>query len=462
MSDSRAYQHIWPLWGGLLVGILVILWWQFPLVWRFSVKTIEDGVTQESVQLRFSRPVRQQTVESRWKVSPQISGTFQWKNQTLTFSPAEPLPRGEVITFTLESGVEDFSGKKITHPLIFHTSLPASQLLFLQSDGQLARATIAGESEALTDGKGIVKYHVARNRSRVAYLHQPSPQSPTELWSIHPQTKKNTQVRHALPLRLTELQLSADGNFAYVLGRPLSEAQSGTVLYRINLQDGVSELLSFGTVDGMIHQFQITHDGASLVLSDVAGEKYLWHIQTGKLASLGKLSTYRGSSFWGSTLVFENYLPEEASLSEIVLSESEGQRILPTPDGNASQPVISPGGTHVFYSFQSFSLTSFLQAQQGKYVLDYPLASLRKQGVHESTAQWEVSSPHLSFELSAPSPDARFVAVEVFTREQLSDLQHLRTTGEPNKPEIAAIQVLDAQTGQFLPVHFTGREIQWF
>jgi uncharacterized protein YfaS (alpha-2-macroglobulin family) len=64
----------------------------------------EELALNGTVRLDFDRPMDQSSVESAFKVSPAVAGTFTWQGeQSITFKPSEPLQRATEYTFTLEN-----------------------------------------------------------------------------------------------------------------------------------------------------------------------------------------------------------------------------------------------------------------------------------------------------------------------------------------------------------------------
>lgn len=57
------------------------------------------------IQLRFNQPVEEDEVESRFSISPRVSGAFSWQEDTMTFAPEEPLSYDTVYTVALERGI---------------------------------------------------------------------------------------------------------------------------------------------------------------------------------------------------------------------------------------------------------------------------------------------------------------------------------------------------------------------
>lgn len=86
-------------------------------------RTTETGLalTQNSVSVHFSEPVRQETVVSRFRIRPAIEGTLSWEgDRTLTFSPSRKLPVATDFTITVEPGFIDGSGNPSTAgPTVF-------------------------------------------------------------------------------------------------------------------------------------------------------------------------------------------------------------------------------------------------------------------------------------------------------------------------------------------------------
>ena len=68
---------------------------------------------QAPLTIRFDRPVNAAAVEDALRSIPQRPGTFSWEENTLTFKPLTPWPRGETITVTLTTDARTSAGLRL-------------------------------------------------------------------------------------------------------------------------------------------------------------------------------------------------------------------------------------------------------------------------------------------------------------------------------------------------------------
>lgn len=62
------------------------------------------------LRLTFDQPVDRQSVQNNFSVSPTVAGSFQWRDQTVTFRPNENLAYNTDYTLSLKAGVQSLYG----------------------------------------------------------------------------------------------------------------------------------------------------------------------------------------------------------------------------------------------------------------------------------------------------------------------------------------------------------------
>lgn len=457
-------KRVLPFLSLFIVTVIAMLFAHFsvPSVYQWELRTPHNGNWQDQVVVRFSRPMDRSSVEERWRVTPQIAGSLSWTEGTLFFTPEEPLPRGQDVTFTLEAGAKDVYGRALRAKQEHTVSFPPSSVVFISTDGQLTYGELYGNFTTLTERETITDVAVGNEPDVVWYLKQPSPEAATELWRVNVRTKLKTQRSLEVAAKLSNLSIGKD-NEAYVLGQPLEPTEGVATPYRIDLGTGTTQTLVFGGVEANMVSLSLADDLSTLVASDVDSVQHLRSTVEDKVVSLTKLSLYRGSDRAARTLVFEDIVPDKNYASEIVVYDG-AQKRLPLVDANGSMPDLSPGGSLVAYSFQGTSPLNQLEVLAGESLLaslTLPVYGLRVQALGSETPLWEKKEEGTSFELAKFSPDGRFIAVESFSAAQLRDLRSIREHGEPNKPIYGRIRFLNAKTGEFHATEFLGREVIW-
>jgi hypothetical protein len=66
--------------------------------------------TYAAIDIELSEPVRQSSVERRFRIDPPIPGTLSWNETTLIFTPSQGLPTKTRFTVTVDKGFEDLAG----------------------------------------------------------------------------------------------------------------------------------------------------------------------------------------------------------------------------------------------------------------------------------------------------------------------------------------------------------------
>jgi hypothetical protein len=66
--------------------------------------------TFAAIDIELSEPVRQSTVERRFRIDPPIPGTLSWSGTSLIFTPSQGLPTTTRFTVSIDKGFEDLAG----------------------------------------------------------------------------------------------------------------------------------------------------------------------------------------------------------------------------------------------------------------------------------------------------------------------------------------------------------------
>lgn len=89
-----------------VAGVMVLYSWTFrPQIIEILPAADTDNVSAtEPIQLKFSRGMDHDSINSRLVIEPVTQGAISWEGNTLVFIPSAPWPRGKVITVRLEAG----------------------------------------------------------------------------------------------------------------------------------------------------------------------------------------------------------------------------------------------------------------------------------------------------------------------------------------------------------------------
>src|SRR5690349_4292339 len=90
---------------GIVAGLALAIFFSLPRLSRFTPTAGAQNVSSHArLQLIFSRPMHQASVESALQMSPPLPGVFAWEGNSVTFTPTQAWPLNSTITITLASG----------------------------------------------------------------------------------------------------------------------------------------------------------------------------------------------------------------------------------------------------------------------------------------------------------------------------------------------------------------------
>jgi hypothetical protein len=68
------------------------------------------SITTKSISLTFNQPVNKESVQSKFSISPSVTGSFSWNGNTIYYTFSKNLSYGTKYTVTLKSGIESLYG----------------------------------------------------------------------------------------------------------------------------------------------------------------------------------------------------------------------------------------------------------------------------------------------------------------------------------------------------------------
>ncbi|CAG1001622.1 hypothetical protein METP3_03359 [Methanosarcinales archaeon] len=79
------------------------------------------------ISLNFSKPMNQASAQSAFSISPNVTGSFSWNGNNMTFIPDSSLSYGTIYKVTIGSGAMDLAGNKMpSYTWQFTTTLSTS------------------------------------------------------------------------------------------------------------------------------------------------------------------------------------------------------------------------------------------------------------------------------------------------------------------------------------------------
>jgi hypothetical protein len=181
----------------LIAFVLIVAGGMVFYAWNYRPRLIEiypqagdmNVSATSPIRLVFSRSMETETVTTRLKIEPAIEGTFSWDKNTLTFTPSQAWPGGQVINLSVEAGA------RVTSWMAF---------------------SMGSESWTFTTSEAIL-----------AYLW-PS-DGPADIYALDPVTGEIRQYTHGM--RVLDFSANSNGMMIYFSA---SNAQDGSDLYQID------------------------------------------------------------------------------------------------------------------------------------------------------------------------------------------------------------------------------------
>ncbi|MDT8307851.1 MAG: Ig-like domain-containing protein [Anaerolineae bacterium] len=154
--------------------LLAIAYWRTPRIVALTpAPSSRDASTAAELRLRFSSPLR--PPYPQLQLAPLVSGTQRFEDNTLVFSPAEPLAPATTYTVTLAGNAAGTAGPCLRCRLLrwsFQTASLAILYVAWDEDGnpQLWRTEDGSQAEMLTAaGDGIGDYAVSPHGDTIVY-----------------------------------------------------------------------------------------------------------------------------------------------------------------------------------------------------------------------------------------------------------------------------------------------------
>lgn len=185
----------------LVIAILCIFGWMRPRLVSFSPSPgAEDLPAGTTLEMTFSQPMKQETIQARLVISPTQTGKFTWHEKSFTFTPDHPWPNGATIHIRLEAGG--------------------------QSAGWLPLPLNEKQEWSFTIEEPIILYLFPAN-------------SPADLYELQPVSGKIARLTQ-VEGELLDYSVSSNGLQVYYT---VNQGSAGSMLYRLDRSSGQSQEL---------------------------------------------------------------------------------------------------------------------------------------------------------------------------------------------------------------------------
>jgi dipeptidyl aminopeptidase/acylaminoacyl peptidase len=127
-----------------------------------------------SLSITFNRPMRADTVEGRFHLEPERSGTFLWSDREMTFTPSQPWPEGEQVTVTLDAGALSTAGLPTFGATHWSFRIGAGRLAYLWPANEVAGLYVwsadSGEPQSLFQAPaGVTDFSLTHDGASIIY-----------------------------------------------------------------------------------------------------------------------------------------------------------------------------------------------------------------------------------------------------------------------------------------------------
>lgn len=174
MRVDRFDYFVWTICLLLILGIAGVVWHGSQLGIQasatFPVNGEETGALSPVI-IQFPEPMEDDSLISRFSLSPEAPGEVQVSGNQLVFKPELPLEYGEEYTVTLSAGGTAESGREIKEDFSWSFSIRQPSIVYLgHDDYQLYRIPInGGEPEQLIENVNIFSFSPSRDGEKITY-----------------------------------------------------------------------------------------------------------------------------------------------------------------------------------------------------------------------------------------------------------------------------------------------------
>jgi hypothetical protein len=133
---------------GLSAGLLAAALFSAPRVMSHEPAAgASETPAQPIVSITFSQPMRQESVESRFRLHPSRSGVFRWEGRTMTFVASQPWPEAAHVEVGLDAGAQSLRGLPTLRSTRWSFTVGAGRLAYLWPAGESADLYVASPSQ---------------------------------------------------------------------------------------------------------------------------------------------------------------------------------------------------------------------------------------------------------------------------------------------------------------------------
>jgi Tol biopolymer transport system component len=173
----------------VVAGLVAFAWTSTPELIEISPQAGSENVSAgSSIRLTFSRPMDQDSVSTRLKIEPAVTGTTHWEGNSLVFTPSQPWPDGAEIQLYLDNGAR--AATWLAFPIAgnrWSFTVGGENLAYLwPSSGPAniyALDSLTGDIYQYTQGMSVLDYNASQDGQRF-YFSAANSQGGADLYLI--------------------------------------------------------------------------------------------------------------------------------------------------------------------------------------------------------------------------------------------------------------------------------------
>jgi len=177
-----------------------------------------DGVSvNSSIGTSFTEPMRHQSVEHAFHLTPKAKGAFNWVGNELVFLPSRSLTYGTKYHLVIGGTAKDVGGRTLFRSYSTSFATQSEHLLYLGTSGdergRLVLASVGGAKELVGDGGGNVgDFSVSLDKTLAVYAKRGAPAERTdEIWMLSLSDGSSQMVYRRSDWQISQPHISPDG-----------------------------------------------------------------------------------------------------------------------------------------------------------------------------------------------------------------------------------------------------------
>lgn len=450
--------------GSILIGLFIILVFsfllesqspQFEKVIEIQGSQSEAEVVNQQIVIKTNRQVDLATLQQHIFVTPDANFSSAFFENTLVVTFNEPLESSTNYELRIDNQVKDIYGKSFEE-FTYEFFTKDEQLGFLSEDEKtlykvgvdlLEPQELFSSSEKITgyysNGEEYVVITELIGRSTIHYKFN------NETGSILTDKQINAVTS---TVNLDNIYISAVNTKEFL---SLYAPDGAHQLYELDKDSKeLVEVDTFfdNTLLADIIYIQMLPDGSGIQVK--GGESYFYLVDTKTFTETIELGKFLDIAD------FDNYKQEYLAVESPFGATVTDFPYLTIVDSDTQKNAVTAGDVYVIdpsFIEDSIILSRRYQEIEGIKGL-FELVELDRE-TEEYTPILQLKDR--SIELADVSPDERYVAFEVYTQEDMQDIENIRSLGFQSKPGKAEIMIYDLISEELIQNEIRGIDLKW-